>query len=106
MYLSLSNLEDDKTTGEVGVEVVDPRLDAQRVHPVPVHLGAHELDLCMDSHLLLPGLLDLLDVHLLRRGLQAGVHVEQVGNKGQVQPLMAFYHILQKGLNNIYKKRE
>ena len=44
--------------------------------------------------LLLPGLLDALDVHLLRGGLQAGVLVEQVGHEGQVQPVVAFDNVL------------
>ena len=70
-------LEDNDAIAEVRVEIVDPGLDSQGIHPVSVAL-------------LLSG---LCDADSLLQGLHGGVVIEQVGNEGQIQLFVATYYL-------------
>ena len=76
-------VEDEDTGAHLRVEMIDCGTHSKTVDPVAVHL-------------LLPGL--LYDVECLLRSLQARMVVEQVGNKGKVELLMAIDNILDTDL--------
>ena len=85
LHKTRSHLKYDETITEIRVQIVDCRVDPQRVHPVSVHL--------LLPRLLDAALLDGLDV-LLLGWVKGREVVEEIGHKSQVELLLTLDHVL------------